>query len=362
MKLQIPFKLLGVLLIIPFFALAHPLGVMAKITKEKNIKKTFNVSANHTLKVINSYGNLDVVTWNENRIDFDIIIKVTGGNSDKVQDRLNEITVDFESSGDMISAITRFGGKKNSWWNWGGSKKLKVEVNYRIKMPITNNVNFSNDYGTINLGKIEGTTKISCDYGKITTQELMGSSNAISFDYSDNCYFEYIKNGEITADYSGFTVANAKNIQLTADYTKSVFENVENVEYTCDYGSLKIDNINNLEGNGDYLTLRLGNVYKNVAIQADYGSIKIDRMASKARNININTEFTGITIGLDQGYAFNFDIDLDYASLNYPDSFNFTVKEKDLTEKKYKGFNNTQNSGNLVKINSEYGSVTFKTN
>ena len=227
-------------------------------------------------------------------------------------------------------------------------------------MPVTNNVELSNDYGGINLGKLEGNASISCDYGKVTTQELMGSTNNLSFDYTNNSFFEYINNGKINADYSGFTVAKAKNIQLTADYTKSIIENVENVEYRCDYGSLKIDNINNLDGVGDYLTLRLGNVYKNVKIRADYGSIKIDRMASNAGNIDINSEFAGITIGLDPGYSFDFDIDLEYASLKHPDTFSFTVKERDYLEKQYIGHNGQKGSGNFVKIESEYGSLNFK--
>lgn len=359
MKLKIQFKLAFMLLLMPAMLLATN-GIDTKTTKEKNIKKSFNVSSNSTLKVNNSYGNLDVVTWNENKIDFDITIKVTGSDSDKVQERLNEINVDFSNSENIVSAITKFSNKKKSWWNWSGDKNLKIEVNYRIKMPMTNNVDLSNDYGSINLDKLEGIATLRCDYGKITTKELMADNNKIYFDYSNNCYFEYIKSGEIRADYSGFTVAKTKNLTLRADYTKSIIEVSENVNYSCDYGSLKIDNINNLDGNGDYLTLRLGNVFKNVKLRADYGSIKIERIASKAKNIDIATDYVGITIGHDSDYNFNFDIDLEYGSLRESDGFNFTSKEVDHTDKKYKGYYGSQNSGNMVKINSEYGSVTFK--
>ncbi len=237
---------------------------------------------------------------------------------------------------------------------------LKLEINYIVKIPITNNVELGNDYGSINLDKLEGTAIIVCDYGKITTKELMADNNDIRFDYSNNCYFEYIKSGTIRADYSGFTIAKAENLTLRADYSKSIIEAAESVDYICDYGSLKIDNINNFQGKGDYLSLRLGNVFRNVNVKTNYGSLKIERIASKAKNININSDFTGITIGYDAGYNFDFDIDLDYASLRESDGFNFTNKEINHTEKKYNGYHGSQNSGNLVKINSEYGSVSFK--
>ena len=348
------------LLLMPFIALANTGIEATKTSKERNIKKSFNVSSTATLKVSNSYGNLDVVTWNENKIDFDITIKVSGNDADKVQERLDGIDVEFSSSNDMVSAITNIEKKQKSWWNWGKKMNLKLEINYVVKMPISGSVDLNNDYGAINLDKLEGRAKIICDYGKITTKELMADNNELRFDYTNNSYFEYIKSGKINADYSGYTVAKAENLEISSDYSKSVVEIAENVKYNCDYGSLKVDNVNNVEGNGDYLGLRLGNVFKNVSIRADYGSIKIDRMASKAKNLSITSEFTGITIGFDAGYNFDFDIDLDYCSLRDSDGFNFTSKEINHSEKKYKGHHGSKGSGNMVKINSEYGSVSFK--
>ena len=344
----------------PFITLANTELKATKTTEQKTIKKSFNVAPNATLKVKNSFGNLNVITWNENRVEFDITIKVTGNNAEKVQDRINRIDVEFSATSDVVSAITKIEKNKSNWWNWGKNMNLQLEINYVIKMPITNNVELSNDYGTINLDKLEGRAKLNCDYGKITTKELMADNNDINFDYTNNCYFEYIKSAKINADYSGFTIAKIENLDLNADYTKSVIEAAENVQYNCDYGSLKIDNVNNVEGNGDYLSFRLGNIFKNVDIKANYGSLKIDRVASKANNININSEFTGITIGYDTAYSFDFDIDLEYASLRDSDDFNFTNKDIDHTDKKYNGYHGSQGSGNMVKIKSQYGSVSFK--
>ncbi|MTE25881.1 hypothetical protein [Winogradskyella ouciana] len=362
MNQKIQFRLALLFLLMPFIALANTGKDATKTEKERNIKKSFNVSPNATLKVKNSYGNLDIVTWNENRIDFDITIKVSGNDAEKVQERLDGIDVEFSASNDLVSAITNIEKKEKSWWNWGKKMNLKLEINYVIKMPISGNVDLNNDYGAINLDKLEGRAKINCDYGKITTKELMADNNELRFDYTNNCYFEYIKSAKINADYSGYTIAKAENLDIYADYSKSIVEVVENVKYNCDYGALKIENVNNVEGNGDYLGLRLGNVFKNIDVKSNYGSLKIDRMTSKAKNINIDSEFTGITIGYDAGYNFNFDIDLDYCSLRDSDGFNFTLKEANHSEKKYKGYYGSKNSGNMVNIKSEYGSVSFTKN
>ena len=364
MKTTILSKTLFLFLLMPVFMLASTTPThVAKHKREKTIKKSFNVSANAELKIDNSYGNLNIVTWNENRIDIEVTITVEGGNEEKVTKKLDDITVDFESSSSMVSAKTIFNkNKSKSWWNWNSGNNSSMSVNYVIKMPMTNSVDLDNDYGSINLDKLEGRAKISCDYGKITTKELMSNNNVLNFDYTQNCYFEFINGGNIDADYSGFTIAKAKNINLSADYTQSKFEIAEDITYDCDYGSFTADKANNVSGNGDYLTVVLGDIYKNVSIDADYGSIKIKNMTANAGNITINSDYVGINIGYDSAYHFNFDIDLDYASLRDSNGFEFNKKRVESTGKYYSGYYGSASSGNLVKINSDYGSVTFKKN
>ncbi len=364
MKTTIISKSLIILLLLPTLLLASvDPDKTAKHKKEKTIKKSFNVNSNAELKVDNSYGNLDIVTWNENRIEIEVTIMVEGSNEEKVIKKLDEITVEFDASSNMVSAKTIFNkNKSKSWWNWSGNDRSSMSINYVIKMPVTNSVNLDNDYGSINLGRIEGNAKINCDYGKITTKELMGSNNVLTFDYSSNCYFEYLNGGTIDADYSGFVVAKAKNISLSADYTQSKFEIAEDISYDCDYGSFTADKANNVTGNGDYLTVVLGDIYKNVSIEADYGSIKIKNMTENAGNVTIVSDYVGINLGYSSGYNFNFDINLEYGSLKGEDDFEFNKRREESGEKYYSGYFGSASSTNLIKINSDYGSVTFKKN
>lgn len=360
MKIRIHF--LVITLLLSQLTLAET-GWDGKHTKQKIIKKEYVVNSDALLKVINSYGNIDIITYSGNTISIEVRIKTNGNNLDKVEEKLNNIDVDFQASSKMVSAKTTFGKPKySSWWSWGRNNNVNMEINYIIKLPITNSVDLSNDYGSINLDRLEGRAKISCDYGKITTKELMADNNSISFDYTNNSYFEYIKSGKISADYSGFTVAKTKNLEINADYTKSVVEIAEELSYSCDYGSITIEKANNVRGKGDYLTARFGEIYKNLQITADYGSIKIDRMTANAGNISINSDYTGVTIGYDPDYQFSIDCKLSYASLRGADDFQFTTKRIQSIDKYYQGYYGNANTNNLIKITSDYGSVTFKKN
>ncbi|AUP81161.1 hypothetical protein [Flavivirga eckloniae] len=362
MKRTLQFKILILFLTIPLFATATETNPKGKYTKKKVINKEFSVSAKATLNVDNSYGNIDIVTWDENRMVFEITITTTGNDEEKVKQKLDDITIKFDASTDYVSAKTQFEDSRNSsWWNWKKNDRVSRKINYIVKIPVTSAIDLSNDYGSINVDKLKGHAKINCDYGKITTKELMGDNNIINFDYTKNCYFDYIKSGKINADYSGFTVSKTNNLNINADYSNSKVEIAEDVNYNCDYGSMKIEKANNITGNGDYLTTIIGDVYKNVSLRADYGSIKINRLTENAGNVNIKSDYVGIKIGYVPAYNFNFNIDLQYGSLK-EEGLEFTKKIIKSIDKIFIGHHGSKDSGNTINIESEYGSVSLYKN
>jgi len=360
MKTAPLYKAFFALLFIPSLVLANNNDLNGKHTKEKKVHKEFNVNSNATLEIDNSYGNIDIVTWNENRIVIDVTITTNGNNLEKVEKKLDDIDIEFSGTSNRVVAKTHF-SKNKSFWNWGNSN-VSMKINYVVKMPMSNNVDLENDYGSINLDKLEGRAIIDCDYGKITTKELMADNNVLTFDYTKNSYFDYIKSGSINADYSSYTVGKTNNLDIETDYTKSIIEIAEDVTYNCDYGSLTVEKANNIKGDGDYLTLRIGEVYKNVSVTADYGSMKINNMTSNAGDVNIESDFMKITIGYSSGYNFDFDLDLSYASLRGDDDLEVSKRIEKSSSKKYSGYHGSKGSGNTINITSDYGSVTFNKN
>ncbi|WP_340198896.1 hypothetical protein [Ascidiimonas sp. W6] len=333
-------------------------GHTGKYTKEKKIKKEYQVDAKAMLKIDNSYGNLYMTTWNEDRVVIEVHIKTNGNNEEKVKKKLDEIDVIFEANNSMVSAKTAF--SKSKWnWNWGKSNNVNIEVNYTIKLPASNSVNLSNDYGGIYLDKLEGKASISCDYGKIEIGQLLSRGNFLKFDYTSKSSIDFVKGATIQADYSGYVIGKAENLIVKADYTSSRIKEVKNIEYKCDYGSISVDQLTNIQGNGSYLKTELGIVNGNVDINSDFSSIKIEKLTRNAGNVVIRSEYAGIKIGYAPEYSFNFEVKLDYAGLK-SDSLEFTTKRSQNNQKYYKGFHGAENSSNFVKINSQYGGVSLK--
>ncbi|WP_299252511.1 hypothetical protein [uncultured Aquimarina sp.] len=356
------YKIICLLFLVPAISLGNgDVRKKGKYTKEKSLKKEFTVNSNALLKISNDYGNLDITSWDKDRIVMEINIKVNGNDEEKVIKKLENIDVIFEASSQLVSARTTFDKNEKSWWSkfsndWGGNN-LKLEINYTVKIPATNNINLNNDYGSITLDKIKGNAKINCDYGQIIVGELMGNDNSINIDYTNNSTIRYMKNGKINADYSDFTLERGDEILLNADYTQSKIMSVKELNYNCDYGSLKVENVGVFKGNGDYLDTNIGNVSNSVNINTDYGSIDIKNLESTTKNVTIRTDYTGVDIGYSSNLNFDFVIKTSYGGINLDDDISIMKKNKENSSKDYQGYRGQKNSGATISISTSYGGV-----
>ena len=75
MKTQLLHQLLFVFILVPTVMLAGNTRTWSgKHTKEKTIKKDFTVSRDATLKVDNSFGNIDIITYEGSVISIEVFI------------------------------------------------------------------------------------------------------------------------------------------------------------------------------------------------------------------------------------------------------------------------------------------------
>ncbi len=354
-------KIALLLFLVPALTLANDTG-NKKHERSKEINKTFKVNSNATLDVSNKYGDVNVTTWSQNTIQIDVLITVKGNDLGNVEDQLEMIDVEFNSSASLVEAKTVF-EKKNSWFKWGRNRKISYKIDYTIKMPVTNNVDLSNDYGAISLSELDGEANISCDYGKISIGDLRGDNTKISLDYCSNSSVNSMKNGSVNIDYSKLSIENSQSVKLNADYSNAKFKNVESLNFNTDYGNVEAENVGSADGNGDYTSFRFGTISNKLKLMSDYGSIRIKNLAKGFESVYINSEYAGIKIGIDPSASFDFQVDLQYAGFR-KGSGNIEIFKsiEKSTKKYYEGVYGKGKSGSKVTIKSQYGSVSFYEN
>lgn len=355
------YNILFLIALLPLSVAANDGKFKGKHTKEKKIHKEFTVNAGGGLKIDNSYGNVTIVTWNQNKTVIDVVIKTNGDNEDKVSEKLNGITVDFSGNGSKVSATTRFGANKARWNDWFGSNNnnVSIEVSYTIKLPATNTVMIDNDYGTVNIDKLEGNAIIKCDYGQLIIGELLAENNSLNFDHTRNSTIQFIKSGTINADYSGFTVEKAGDLKINSDHSTTEIGDVTILNYNNDYGKISIDKVGTLQGKGDHISHKIGAVRTAANINSDYGAITIARIEATCKDVTLRSSYSGIKLGLSPTYAFDFAFDLNYTSVKNEDILNVTNRNEGNSSKLLQGYYGAKDSGNSININTDYGSITL---
>jgi len=345
------YNILILFILIPFLGFSND---DTFITKQKNIKKTYIVNSNAGIDIDNRYGNITVSTWNEDKIDLDITIKVNGPNENWVNERLNSIDVDITALKGMVTAITNLG---NSSLKSKGSNN-SFEINYVIKIPKNGSVKLVNKYGNISTLSLEANTDINCKYGKVTLGKLNGSNNQIEIAYCQNSSIDYIKTGSIDARYSGLKINDSGNLNLSANYTDVTLNEAQNIKYQCNYGTFKFQKINSLNGSGNYLTINIGEVSSNFSFDTNYSKINIGTMNEKAGNVTINSGYTDISLGYSPNYAFDFDVSARYSNIKHDNTLDISVSETKSNSKRISGFYRKKGQ-NKVNINSNYGNISL---
>jgi len=348
------YNLLILFLLIPFLGFSND---EAFVTKQKNIKKTYIVNSNAGIDVDNKYGNITVTTWDEDKIDLDITIKVNGPNENWVNERLNSIDVDITALKGLVSAVTKLGS--SSLKSKGSNNSF--EINYVIKIPKNGSIKLVNKYGNISVPNAEASTDIDCKYGKVALGKLNGSNNQISIQYCQNSSIEYIKTGNIDARYSNLKINDSGNLNLSANYTDVNLNDGQNIKADCNYGTLKFQKINSLSGSGNYLTFIIGEISSNFSYDTNYSKISIGTVTEKAGNITINSGYTDITIGYVPNYAFDFDISARYSNIKHDNSLEISVSEVKSNSKRIAGYYKKKGQ-NKININSNYGNISLTKN
>lgn len=336
-----------ILFFVPLFVLAN--DVKYAHEKEKTISKTFETSAEALTQISNSYGNINVYLWNENKVAIQVKIKVSGNNEAKVIERLNGISAAIDGNASKVSAKTTFSGK-----NWS-TNNMNYEINYIVKIPRNGSINLTNKYGNIAAENLNGTATIDCQYGSVTLGTFKNKSNSITLAYSQNSSIEFIENVQLKSSYSKIDCKQANQVTFNGNYNTFSSQNTKTLQMATNYTKVHVKNSQKISVDGNYLTLNFGEISQSATVDSNYSSIQMT-MTSKTDQLLINGNYSHSKISCAPDAAFDFDFMVGYGSFKEELGLKYTEKYEKNTSKSYSGyFNNPGKS--KVKITTNYGNI-----
>ena len=336
-----------------------------KIIETKEITRAFDVNSDATLTLDNQYGNINVHSWDQDKVEVNVEIKVEGRKRERVLEKLDEIQIVFSNSPEAVSVKTYLDDPQNnsSWfkfkWNFFDHDDQNFHINYTVKMPRTNQAIFYNEYGDVFIDELEGKASINCEYGKLDIGRLLHEENIIDLAYSSNSSIEYLKKGTIEVDYSGLEIGESEILDLNADYSRVQIDIIGKLGFNSDYGKLSLGSAEFIEGNGDYVSITIDEIHQSAEINLDYGALKIRSIHPDTQFIDINSDYAAIALGIDPSWSFDFEIETEYAGFKSDLRLDFLQKIKENEDSYYKGSFGSSTKKGKLNISSDYGKISL---
>ena len=127
----------NLLLLLPIIVFGNEID-LGKFTKQKEIKKAYIVNSDAGISIKNTYGSVYVTTWDEDKIELFVNIKVSGDNEKWVQKRMDDIDINIEALKSMVTAETiltkslySFNGKDKQYIAPHGSDIVRRTITLR---------------------------------------------------------------------------------------------------------------------------------------------------------------------------------------------------------------------------------------
>jgi len=229
-----------------------------EFVKKKSVNKSYNVSSSDKLDIQNSFGSVEVHTWDRNEIKVDVNIEVSANTDALAQKILDRISVTDAQSGKEISFKTNMKDINN-----GNGDKSTMEINYSISMPASNPLQIKNEFGKTIIPDYRGEVDLTSKFGKLETGNL-GNVKNISVEFG-KAKLGNISGGSLSIKYSGASIARLSgNVKMNLEFSSKVSLGLDN-------------NISGLDMKVSYSSVNikpLGDLPASYAISTSFGSFK----------------------------------------------------------------------------------------
>ncbi len=334
----------------------------------RSYNKTLPVGKETSLEVFNKYGTIQITQWDKDSASIRVEIKASASEESKLNKLFDGITVNITDSKFLVRAQTDFKQNINMLFESfkGMTSKLisydsKVEINYFIKVPEYLNLKIENKYGDVYMEDTYGSLIVSVSNGSFKANSI-GKESSVTLVFCD-ATINSVVSGKIDASFSEITLGETEDLSVNSISSRFDIKRGGALRFESRRDKIFLGDISVLKGNSyftDYNVARLSSI---LDITARYGSINTDMIDSKFESVTINSGFTDISLGFDQGSSYNLDIRHINAFLVLPDK-NTKTEMKTLNEEKKEfmtfGTVGKDPGKTRVKIDANRGNIYLK--
>lgn len=337
-------------------------------SETRSFMKSVAVTRQSSLEVTNKYGNIHITPWNKDSASIRAEVKAFASSQSKLRKMFDGININITETNLLVRAQTDFTQSINMLFEdfKGMTSKLisydsRVEINYYISVPEYLNLKIENRYGDLYMEDCSGTFYATLSNGSFKANAL-GKGSSVTLAFCD-AKINSMVSGKIDASFSEVTLGEAEDLSINSISSRYDIKTIGNIQTESRRDKFYINNMGTIKGNSYFSDINLDNLSRDLNLTTRYGSVSVDLVEKNFDNINITSSYSDLTLGFDQGCAYNLDLRHINAFVVIPDRDAKTEKKTLNEEKKeYMTFGTIgRNPGNTkVKIDATRGNIYLK--
>jgi hypothetical protein len=310
---------------------------------KKDFHKEYSASSSTELTLSNQFGTITVTDWDKNQVVIDVVVEVKTENQSKAQSLLDDIDVEFNESGNQISAKTILGHKGK--FNTGKGDKKSFSIDYTVKCPKGINLTVNHQFGNLGLSSLTGPVKIDLQFGSLNAVNLTGPKT------------------DIDMQFGSLTIGKLGDAKISIQHVDAVkIEEAGNLSLKSQFSEVNLGSVTSLSGDLNSGKLQVEKLTGRLDVKSNMGSIDIDQITKGFGSIDIVQNMGDVTLGIDQDAGYKLEAKVNMGSIKVPDNVK-VEKDRDsgLPGVSAKNVRGTAGDGSsMVKIDVNMGSARIK--
>ncbi len=328
---------------------------------DKTITREFDASGIELLIINNRYGDVEIVSSGNNKINIIVDIQLSHPNDSRAERLLEMINVLFSENDNTIEARTDI-DRQFKLNGIGPSRSFSID--YRVEMPESMNLKLSNRYGNVNADELSGHVDIRIKYGSLFIKKLSRGNK----DPLNSVSAEYLRVGDIAdagwlelnmRHVTKFNIASAQALLINSRYSiNNTIDLVSSVVMDSQYDKFEIGQVNNVVAESAYTSYKIANLSNKVNIKTKYGSIDLDYVKPGFEQMKFDVEYTPLRIRIDESasYALTADTKFTGLSLNM-DKAEIRQRIEDNNSKYIEAVFGDADTKSEIILNAKHGSI-----
>jgi hypothetical protein len=276
-----------------------------------SFRKTFPAKGGTTtLRLLNKYGDVNVITVNDDSLTVCASITIIQDNAELIKQCVKLITFNTQKLTDTIYISTLYDKKFFSTESREG--RTSFSVDYVINIPASLNLNITNEFGNISIDELAGTLNVRLSQGTLTAKKLTkGKEKPMSTVWVDHGKVNISELNWMTLSVVNCLSVNidkAQALMMSSVISKIKMGEISSLICDSKSDSYNIRSINNIISGSTYSTYEIGKLNGQLKSKSIYGSLSIADLDKGFSSIDIVASQTQISLKNISGVSFKTDL------------------------------------------------------